>query len=127
MKDMITVNGFFENGKVELAEPVIGVSQKSKVIITFLDAEIVFGEDLFWNLIDLLDWNSQSDSKIIEPLINKLASYSKESIYQFKEILSKKLYDLDTKEHAKHIGDRAFQENSSRFSPDVFLFSFLFI
>ena len=87
MKDMITVNGFFENGKVELAEPVIGVSQKSKVIITFLDAEIVFGEDLFWNLIDLLDWNSQSDSKIIEPLIHKLASFPKESIYQFKFFL----------------------------------------
>ena len=43
MKDMITVNGFFENGRVELSEPVVGVSRKSKVIVTFLDAEIVFG------------------------------------------------------------------------------------
>jgi hypothetical protein len=123
MQDMIAVNGFFENGKVELSEPVVGISHKSKVIITFLDAEIVFGEDLFWNLIDLLDWNSPNDSAIIEPLIQKLSSYPKESIVQFKEILSKKLYDLDTKEHAKHIGDHSFQENSSRFSPDIFLFT----
>ena len=85
--------------------------------------KLFLGEDLFWNLIDLLDWNSPNDSKIMEPLIHKLASIPKESIYQFKEILSKKLYDLDTKEHAKQIGDRAFQENPSRFSPDIFLFT----
>jgi hypothetical protein len=120
---MITVSGFFENGKIELSEPVIGISQKSKVIITFLDEEIVFVEDSFWNLINLLDWNSPNDSDILEPLVHKLSSFPKESIYQFKEILSKKLYDLDTKEHAKHIGDRSFQEHSSRFSPDIFLFT----
>ncbi|HMV41652.1 MAG TPA: DUF4240 domain-containing protein, partial [Leptospiraceae bacterium] len=55
-------------------------------------------------------------------LLDRLVSLSVENICQFKEILSEKLFLLDTKEHAKHIGDYAYKGDSS-FSPDIFLFT----
>ncbi|MEM6964552.1 MAG: DUF4240 domain-containing protein [Bacteroidota bacterium] len=40
----------------------------------------------FWEMIDLLDWKEQDNQKIIEPLVQKLASLPVGHIYNFQEI-----------------------------------------
>ncbi len=120
---MISIKGKFNNGKIELYS-VPKIQNNIDVIITFLDTERIFSldENKFWNLLELLDWNQFSDEKILEPLLNELKELSIENICQFKEIFSEKLYHLDTKEHAKHIGKYSYKADST-FSPDIFLFA----
>lgn len=121
---MISVKGKYENGRIELNQ-LPKIQSNTNVIVTFLEEEasIILNEDYFWDLIDLIDWNQETDSKILSPLLDRLVSLTPENICQFKEILSEKLFRLDTKEHARHIGDYSYIENSSSFSPDVFLFT----
>lgn len=81
-------------------------------------------EQDFWDLIALLDWSKKgADDAVIEPLVSKLSTSPLRHIYDFKDILSQKLYLLDTAEHAAHIGEMAYQEGSENFSPDGFLFA----
>lgn len=87
------------------------------------DGNVIVSEDYFWDLIELIDWNQETDSKILSPLLDRLVSLSQENICQFKEILSEKLFRLDTKEHARFIGDYSYKEEESSFSPDIFLFT----
>lgn len=121
---MISVKGIYENGKIELNQ-LPSIKNHTNVIVTFLeeDSSFILNEDAFWNLIDFIDWNQESDDKILLPLLDQLVSLNLEKICAFKEILSEKLFYLDTKEHAKHIGDFSYQENSFKFSPDIFLFT----
>lgn len=121
---MISVKGKYENGRIELNQ-LPKIQSSTNVIVTFLEEETSFmlNEDYFWDLIDLIDWNQETDSEILSPLLDRLASLSPENICQFKEILSEKLFRLDTKEHARFIGDYSYKEESSSFSPDVFLFT----
>jgi len=96
---MISVKGKYENGRIELNQ-LPKIQSNTNVIVTFLeeDAIIILNEDYFWDLIDLIDWNQETDSKILSPLLDRLVSLSTENICQFKEILSEKLFRLDTKE-----------------------------
>jgi hypothetical protein len=121
---MISVKGKYENGRIELNQ-LPRIQSNTNVIVTFLEEEtnITVDEDYFWSLIDLIDWNQETDSKILSPLLDRLVSLSLENIYQFKEIISEKLFYLDTKEHARDIGDYSYKENSTSFSPDIFLFT----
>lgn len=121
---MISLKGKYQNGHVELLEPISNSTENIEVIVTFLgNINETLDEQSFWGLIDILNWNEESDFKIIAPLIEKLSTFSKDSICNFKEILSEKLYHLDTMAHAKEIGNRAYSENSHNFSPDIFLFA----
>ncbi len=121
---MISVKGKYENGRIELNQ-LPTIQSNTNVIVTFLDedANIILNEDYFWNLLELIDWNQETDSKILSPLLDRLVSLSLENIFQFKEILSEKLFLLDTKVHASHIGDYSYVEKSTSFSPDIFLFT----
>ena len=121
---MISVKGKYENGKIELNQ-FPKIQSSTNVIVTFLEEEanIILDEGYFWELIDMIDWNQETDTKILSPLLDRLVSLSPENICQFKEILSEKLFRLDTKEHARYIGDDSYAEKSSSFSPDIFLFT----
>ncbi len=48
---------------------------------------------------------------------------SDDDIFQFEELLAQKLYALDTKAHAKEIGEDAYINDDEYFSPDGFLYS----
>jgi Protein of unknown function (DUF4240) len=59
-------------------------------------------EEGFWKIIGLFDWSNNTDnSAIIEPAVAVLAAMPVEQIFQFEDILSEKLWQLDTREHAK--------------------------
>jgi hypothetical protein len=81
-------------------------------------------EPAFWELIDLLDWKHLgNDDAVVEPLVQALGQAPLRHIYDFKDILSQKLYLIDTVEHARQIGQRAFREDAEDFSADGFLFA----
>jgi len=77
-------------------------------------------ETEFWQLMELLDWKKETNVAITEPLIKKLSSLHVAHIYNFQEILSKKLYHLDQKKYARHIGQYAYKKGEY-FSVDHFL------
>ena len=81
-------------------------------------------EQEFWAFIAQLDWSKKGDDNaIIEPVVAALAASTLRYIYDFKDILSQKLYLLDTAQHAAQIGDLAYQKDAENFSPDAFLFA----
>lgn len=63
---------------------------------------LTFTETDFWNAIGLLDWTMEGDDeKVVEPLIDFLSGQHIGLIYRFSDILSEKLWLLDTYAHAK--------------------------
>ena len=81
-------------------------------------------ENEFWKIIELLDWDqSGDDESVVEPVVSALAKKENKEIYKFEEILSQKLYALDTKSYAKEIGEYAYINDDNYFSPDGFLYS----
>lgn len=79
-------------------------------------------ENDFWRIVDLLDWNEDNNQAIIEPVVKELSSMSVGQIYSFQEILAQKLYQLDQKKFAKHIGQFSYKKGEY-FSVDHFLHS----
>lgn len=77
-------------------------------------------EEAFWAIISLLDWDQSENEKIVEPVIEKLSSLSAGHIYNFQEILSQKLFQLDTQTIAENIGKYSYTPDSY-FSVDHFL------
>lgn len=65
------------------------------------DAAGMLTEARFWELIDRLDWQKPDNEATIEPLIEALSSSPVANIYQFQDILSEKLWLLDTRAHAE--------------------------
>lgn len=58
-------------------------------------------EEQFWAIINLFDWTkTENFSQIIEPAVATLSNLPIEQIQQFEDILSEKLWQLDTLEHA---------------------------
>lgn len=51
----------------------------------------------FWKITGMLDWNYENGDNdlIIKPALEYLASKSNEEIFEFEEIMSKLLYDID--------------------------------
>ena len=85
------------------------------------DTSEVMGEDEFWALIAMLDWSKPDDnSRIIEPVVAALSQMPVAKIYQFYDILSEKLWQLDTSAHAD-----AMMRNDPEdyFSDDEFLYA----
>jgi len=80
-------------------------------------------EKTFWEIVSSLNWSKHSEEEIIEPAVNKLATFTVWKIRQFEETLSYKLFLLDTLEHAKEIGEYSFSEKDQNFSPDLFLYA----
>ena len=80
-------------------------------------------EAVFWLLISLLNWNATgNDDAVVAPVVEELSKKSVEEIQEFREILAQKLYQLDTKEHAKEMGEGSFTEGGY-FSVDQFLYA----
>lgn len=78
-------------------------------------------EDQFWEIISLLDWTKEENNDIIAPAVTALAKYPIHFIYLFQDILAKKLFALDQKKYALHIGEAAWQVDKY-FSVDNFLY-----
>lgn len=115
---IIQVEGIYENGQIRLLESV-PVSQ-SKVMVSFFTEEkkpVLMNENLFWEILDLLDFQKEEAKEIIRPCINRLMDYEAEEIFHFEEILSEKLYSLDGRMFADHIS-----ELKKYFSADSFLY-----
>lgn len=79
-------------------------------------------EQLFWDIIALLDWTQINNDDILAPAIQGLAALPVHYIYLFQDILSEKLFLLDAKKYALHIGEDRWQEGYY-FSVDNFLYA----
>ncbi|OZG72411.1 hypothetical protein BTA51_14870 [Hahella sp. CCB-MM4] len=81
-------------------------------------------ENEFWSIIGMLNWEESGDDEaVVEPVVDLLSQKSDEEIFQFEEILAQKLHALDTKAHAKEIGEDAYVNEKKYFSVDSFLYS----
>jgi hypothetical protein len=80
-------------------------------------------EKKFWEIIALFDWDKTGDDDaVIEPAVAALAEMEIRNIQSFQDILSEKLYALDTMAHAREIGEDSYQEDDVHFSVDWFLY-----
>ncbi|MCJ8012200.1 DUF4240 domain-containing protein [Paenibacillus sp. KQZ6P-2] len=77
----------------------------------------------FWTYISMLDLQQKDEEDAASPLVMKLAKTSVSNIKRFDETLAYKLYLLDTKEHAKQIGEFAYNEEEDYISADGFLYA----
>lgn len=74
----------------------------------------------FWAIIDSFDWSQpEDDQAVLKPAIDKLATMPIANIHQFQDILSEKLWLLDTKLHAQVFID---EHPKGRLSADDFLY-----
>ncbi len=79
-------------------------------------------ESLFWEVINKIDWTEEDDEDKMNLAIEFLSRKKVSEIKQFQESLSYKLYQLDTKEHAKNIGEGSYKDKETHFSIDYFLY-----
>lgn len=80
--------------------------------------EIWMNIQQFWDVIALLDWSkSGDDDAVIEPVVAVLAAMPVGNIHQFQDILSEKLWNLDTRAHAL-----AINPDEDSISADGFLY-----
>lgn len=80
-------------------------------------------EQRFWEIIALLDWEKQGDDNaVIEPAVAVLAESPVRHIYEFEDILSEKLYQLDGLAYARETGESAYKSAGDFFSVDGFLY-----
>lgn len=87
------------------------------------DSLLHLTEAEFWSIIDDLDWEKTGNNEaVIAPVVKRLSEFSAEAIQSFQDILSEKLYHLDGKRYAQHIGESAYQTDEI-FSVDVFLYA----
>jgi hypothetical protein len=81
-------------------------------------------ENEFWRIIGLLNWKrTGDDDAVLKPAVKELAKKPLEEIAAFEEIMSRKLYALDTMAHAKQMGTDAYVDSKSDFSVDAFLYA----
>lgn len=58
----------------------------------------------FWEILEMLDWNFEGeDHRVINPVVQYLAAQSDERIFEFDDIMSKLLSDLDKPELAEQL------------------------
>ncbi len=81
----------------------------------------ILNEDDFWKIIAQLDWTCQDRDKIIEPVIAALSKMPVANIYQFQDLLSEKLWALDTRAHAHAFAPEQSEEDY--LSVDDFLYA----
>ncbi len=81
--------------------------------------ETTLPEKAFWEVIEQIQLDADDPLKKAR---EKLESFTGKQMEQFEETLACKLYKLDTKKHAREIGEHAFHEESGYFSPDYFLY-----
>lgn len=73
----------------------------------------------FWSTMELCDWDHEGDdNKVLKPVIEYLSRQSDSVIYEFDDLMSELLYDLDTKELAAQC-----EKSDPLMSDDSFLYS----
>ncbi len=83
-----------------------------------------FKENEFWYAISLFDWMHEgNDMKVLEPAVRYLSKKSIKDIERFQDLLAKFLYKLDGISYAMNIGEEAYVDKNTYFSPDGFLYS----
>lgn len=76
-------------------------------------------EDKFWESMELLDWTKAgNDDAVIEPVVQFLSKLPESAILTFYDLLSEKLYLLDSREFAVHSS-----EEGNGISSDLFLYA----
>ena len=81
-------------------------------------------ENDFWAIIACFDWSdAEDDESVIAKAVRILADKSTRQIYEFQDMLSEKLYTLDTHVHAENTGENAWHGESDDFSADEFLYA----
>lgn len=83
-------------------------------------------EASFWSIIGLFDWKqSGDDDAVLEPAVKALSALSVEDIYRFDDLLTEKLYALDTREVARAVyrGEVDPDDGDEYISADDFLYS----
>lgn len=76
-------------------------------------------EAVFWGIIARLDWRQAGDNEaVLAPAVQALAQLPEEAIAAFEDILSHKLWLLDTEAHARPFMDK---HPKGRLSVDDFL------
>lgn len=74
---------------------------------------------LFWNVMDLCDWNFEGDDdRVLMPVITYLSKQDDNTIFLFDELMTELLYNLDT----KRLADQC-QKVDKYMSDDSFLYS----
>lgn len=82
--------------------------------------EAKMDEDLFWEIIDRLNWKKKGDDEaVIKPALKFLAARPVEEIFLFDDIFSKKLYDIDGEAWGKNVE----QACDGYLSGDFFLYA----
>jgi hypothetical protein len=76
----------------------------------------VMTEDVFWSVIDHLDWTKEPAQEILSPAVHALSQFSTADIQAFHEIMAQKLFLLDGEKFAQQTG-------KSRLSADGFLYA----
>lgn len=81
-------------------------------------------DDVFWGLIDRLDWaHKGDDQRIIEPVVGALATRTEDEIRAFQEALAQKLFLLDGRAWARESGPLTWWGDPDSVSSDDFLYS----
>ncbi len=108
---------FIENLKQEFAHSSLEIRVQEQP-----GASHSFTEEDFWQLIALLDWaREDDDAAVVEPLVTELESRPLAHIYRFSDLLSEKLWHLDTRRHAQVFLDDP--EEEGYLSADDFLYA----
>jgi predicted DNA-binding WGR domain protein len=80
----------------------------------------VMNDETFWRIISLFNWKKEGDDDaVLKPALKALCSMNAENIIEFEEILSEKLFALDTRAIAKV----CYKGEDEYFSGDDFLYS----
>jgi hypothetical protein len=119
----ISVDTLDEQFLESLREKYPHASLEIKVGVTSKAGSLT--DDQFWSLVERLDWSQAGDDEaVIEPLVVQLSSMPLRYIYEFQDLLSEKLFQLDTRQHAENVGENAYHPDSDAFfSPDEFLYA----
>ena len=99
----------FPNGVIEVSVTVRGESGMS--------------EEVFWSIIDMLDWTDEDDNeRILAPAVDFLSQLPVAAIFSFDDILAEKLYRLDKEVYAENMGGDSYGKERG-FSSDTFLYT----
>ncbi|WP_444898467.1 DUF4240 domain-containing protein [Microbulbifer sp. VAAC004] len=81
-------------------------------------------ENEFWSITGMLNWEeSEDDEAVVRSVVDYLSKKSDNETFKFEELLAQNLHVLDTKAHAKEIGEDAYVNKKEYFSVDDFLYS----
>jgi hypothetical protein len=81
-------------------------------------------ESVFWQIIADFDWsNADDDEAVVAKAVQNLAARPIRHVYDFQDLLSVKLFALDTRQHAAETGENAWLGADSDFSVDEFLYA----